>query len=205
MQFRDALRSIVLSNFSSEIRGSAYEKDEGSFVVTWLEDVKNKKKSQEGMPVTIAPIETTASDNYLTNAGKKMLFRVGLKMITNLKKFCCKRCYSQCVTKNPPHTTSSKFAPITRKGSTVFLQLPLCDYFVVLKKLFDEHIETFKKSNVNIEQEMLLLLSKVPLNIPQCHDIKSKLLKTFINRSIKCTQLKRVKKRRFNSGSMYKC
>lgn len=195
-----------MANVTAEIRGAAYETDCGTFTPVDFDSFKQKKDSPDAPVVT--ETYTPISDDVLSNAQKNFLYHMGCTVLNTVRKNCttCRKCCRKCVLKKPP---SGKFVKLTllkqqRSSKATFITVEIFIFFIQLNNIFHRDYETLTRSD-NISVTLFNTMCQVPVNLPKCHNLKSKLIKYFIRRSIQCMQQKKIKKRRFDSGSMNKC
>lgn len=190
----------------SDVHGSAYEADERSHLIEYCSDRISRKIETVSNVHIDDTFKNDVSDESLNNAQKSMLYHVGCMLLKRLKKMnkICLKCYKHCVSDKPPKVGFAKFALLNNSGQfeSVFISYKLYQFFLALNKIFSDYIQLVKDEKVNIKDTMLSILSKVPINLPDCHDIQSKLIKSFISYRLKSMQKMKIKKRRFNSKSM---
>lgn len=188
------------------IRGSAYEKDERSQVSGLCEHVP-KKVRPVSSTLTVPLTPEHDSDDNLTNAQRNMIYHIGCHILGQIKRNCtvCSTCLNSCLVKKPPSTSFAKYSTLCHKQFTesTFISIEMYRYFVALSNTVDINFDTIKNQNISLNKHLLSLLVNIPYTGENCHNLQGKILKRFVMYRIKCAHVKRTKKRRFNSGTMY--
>lgn len=195
-----------MANITAEIRNSAYESDSGTFLPVVFDNFK-QKKSLPNVSLAVETYTPVSGDSW-SNPQKNFLYYIGCTVLAKVHENCttCRKCYAKCFLKKPPNGRFAKLAILKqqRSGKVNFMTVEMFQFFIQLNHIFHQHYESLKRSD-NIKVQLYKTMYLVNVKLPKCHNLKTKLINYFIRHSIQCMQQRKIKKRRFDSGSMNKC
>lgn len=219
LQFKSHLRTITLSQYMFEVKNSSYQMDDREYLAGFMDHLKSIELQQSSTP----DVSTYDADEILdfskenvSNMAKKILanrsngeanaiFHVAGYVMSKVSKNTCSHCVQDCVTPVPFHKTYGKFSNLMatgRKRSYCFASEKIFHFITCMDSIIVENFAdqlTCNKSKMLVAERSLMSL---PLEIPNCHNIKMKLVKKYLRFKMHCDRIRKIRKRKFDSRSM---
>ena len=196
LQFRHNLKLICIAQYLKVPKGS-YEIDDGEFVPGFLDLLKNVKKCESKI---LLPKDWDINPQNLSNAELNCLYNVAGYIVSRLIKSnsVCEVCLSNVASKNNIDSSFSKFVELKQYKNSclvfvtkyIFLNL-FCPLEYSFRNL-EPHLITSEKSCVLFLKEHFNNIIK-EINLPTCHNIKTKIVNRFINFRLKIFGMKKNK------------
>lgn len=221
LQFKSHLRTVTLSQYMSEVRNSSYETDDREFLSGFIDHLNcsivdqqsNSSQStcgtQETLDLSLVEISGMAKQilSSLSNAEANAMFHVAGYIMGSIKKntSTCTHCLKFCITSFPFDKSFGKFSSFlaSARGRPFCYASELIFHFIAcMESIIQDHFtekSVIDKSKIDQVKRSLMSL---PLELPSCHNVKTKLIKRYVQFKLKADRVRKVRKRRFDSRSM---
>lgn len=221
LQFKSHLRTITLSQYMLEVKNSSYSLDDREYLSGFMDHLKSIDNQQQPNSSKAAPsagklldfskveVSTMAKQllSAIGNAEANAVFHVCGYMIGSISKTSttCSLCRQGCVTPAPFDKNFGRFSALMAEGkgkSHTYPSEKIFHFVLCLDSIIAEHFADksfIDKSKIDVAR---LLLQSLPLELPNCHNIKFKLINRFLQFRMKSDRIRKIRKRKFDSRSM---
>ena len=196
MQFKNNLKLICFSQYLKIPKGS-YEVDDREFLPGFLEIFKNAKKPVNKI---VLPKDWDLGNPIMSNAELNCLYNIAGYIVSRLanSNSVCTECLNFIASKENIESDFSTFVTLKQYScnslffvkNDVFLNL-FCPIEFLFRKL-EPHLISSKQNCVILLKEKFNIKLKT-VNLPTCHNIKTKIINRFINFRLKIFGVKKNK------------
>lgn len=142
-------------------------------------------------------------DNSEANA----LFHVAGYIVGTIGKNMktCKTCFDPCHCDAPFDKVLGRFSNLlatTRGKPFVYVSKPIFNFFACMESLVRQHLKKKRSMSKSLIKAVEQEFTTLNLDIPKCHNIKTKMIRRFLQFKLKSDRCRKTRKRRFDSRSM---
>lgn len=218
LQFKSHLRTIAISQYMQPIKNSSYEMDDHQYLTGFMEYLKAAKidefKCSSTKPKNVPSLSNldipSAAEVLLSSKSVSeaiAIYHISGYIMGSIKKTSntCIRCMNQCVSAVPFDQTYGRYSTFlarVRHKAFMFVTRTIFYFFVCMEEEINRYI---KKHRQLTKGDMIALqssLESLRLEIPNCHNLKMKMVKRFIRFKACSNRSKKTRKRRYDSRSM---
>ena len=149
-----------------------------------------------------ALVEMCSSLCNRTSEQNVVYYVAGLMVKQISQRVACETCIPSCLSHNRLTEDNSFFAELKDYTGTAltYVNSDTFNFFLELEEIFKSN---FGRVNTDLENYFLSLMINVPAShIPNCHSVKEKLIKRFIQFRLKISRVKCDRTKRHDSRSM---
>lgn len=211
IQVKDNLKLLTVSQYMTDVNNSSYIWDSCDWLLSFPDHLKGLNESEELQNLDFEDDgldDVFLEESILTPSSEQnVVYYLSGMILRQISKQsnACSNCINSCVTNNIPHDNVTKFASLKDyTGSALtYVNIETYNYFIKLEHVFKENITTMKMLNQDLEARFYSLMKNVEANhIPDCHDMKHKLMKRYIQFRLKVSREKLPRSKRHDSKSM---
>lgn len=224
LQVKDNLKLLTVSQYMTDVKNSSYEWDSCEWLTRFperLEDLAKKRKmEQENANVANVAENQQPESSYdvdeLIDESENLVTRVSEENVVyylagmfmrqlSKRASVCSTCIESCICKNAvsdQFATFTQFKDYTGKALN-YVNVETYNLFLELEDIFKRNISIFRLLNENLELKYYNLMSNVPApHLPECHKIKEKIIKRYIQFRLRVSRQKFPRDKRNDSKSM---
>lgn len=165
-----------------------YDKDDRTFLSEFLQDIlQNKKDTDEQNDSTnkyqTLNLNIPHTNIVLNNIELNRLYYIAGYIISNIKTTCYD-CLKYTGSKTPRICHYSKLIRIKKKSSKdtlFFVNDTTFNFFLSMEKIFRAYFKTICSlhEQLNIKQFFISKFEEIPYSVPDCHNLKKKIINRY--------------------------
>lgn len=194
VQVKNNLKLISISQYLACPKTSSYEEDDREFLTDFIKviDISQAPKYDE------VKIPEIISFNFrLNNSEVNSLYNIAGYIIHSIKKTSktCQKCIDAIGSSQPVFKNFSKFTRIKSfNNNSLFF---CCEYvfcfFIDLESIFRKFYSIVCVQNIDLKIFFVNKMKDVLLDIPNCHDLKNKIIRRYVTFRLKISSKKHIK------------
>ena len=214
---KDNLKILTMSQYMTDIRNTSYNWDARDWLVGFSDQLNAaaqyrydeafpSRPSNNGSMLKQdedeALVEMCSSLCNRTSEQNVVYYLAGMVVEQISQRVACEICIPSCLSQNRLAEDILFFAELKDYTGTAltYVNTDTFNFFLELGEIFKLN---FGRVNSNLENHFLSLMSNVPAShIPDCHSVKEKLMKRFIQFRLKISRVKYGRTKRHDSRSM---
>lgn len=181
VQVKNNLKLICVSQYLRNAPRSSYEEDDREFLSGFLDTLHEVKPKSEEVEISAGMSHPMAS---LNSSELNSLYNVSGYIVQSIQKTSktCSTCISAVGSKTPMYETFTRFTNFQcfREDTLFFCSEETFQFFVEMENIFVMFLPSVSVQDVNLKQFYFKEMSKLELNIPDCHELKTKIISRYI-------------------------
>lgn len=211
LQVKDSLKLLTVSQYMTDVNNSSYLWDSCDWLLSFpdhLKDLSTTANVQINEIEDDGLIDVFLEENVSIESSEQNVVYYLSGMILrqiSIQSNACSKCIGSCMADNAPTDNISTFTCLKdyTGSSLLYVNIETYNFFIRLEQIFKQNIEVLKLVNHDLETKLYALMSHIQADhIPDCHEIKNKLIKRYIQFRLKVSREKRTREKRHDSKSM---
>lgn len=184
LQVKNNLKLLSVNQYLKDVSKGSYDEDDRNLLSGFLDTLDNSKSVKNKLENIQLPLDIDESDMNLCNGELNSLYNVCGYLIHSIKKksICCNNCLNS-VGSNSINANYAKLSKLKRykKGCLFFCNEITFNYFLHMETIFRKYYSIVKNKNSDIKKFFIDKIKEIDIShIPNCHNLKSKIISRFI-------------------------
>lgn len=181
VQVKNNLKLICVSQYLKNATTSSYDDDDREFLSGFLDTLETNIPRYDEV---ILPSETKSAVFNLNYSELNSLYNISGYILRSIVKTSktCSNCVSAAGSTKPIYQKFSKLTLIKRfKEQSLYFTTELVFYFFLdMENVFRNYFDIISSQNIDIKEFYCKEMSNLKIDLPDCHNLKSKIIKRFI-------------------------
>lgn len=181
VQVKNNLKLICVSQYLKNSSTSSYDEDDRQFLSGFLDSIETTKPKYD---VVRLPTEIKEPIYNLSHSELNSMYNVCGYILQSIKKTSktCETCINAAGSKSPLVKKFAKFSLIKRfrEHSLFFCNEYLFYFFLEMESIIRKYLSIVSSQNVNLKEFFFGKIINLQINLPECHNLKEKIIKRFI-------------------------
>lgn len=209
LQFKNDLKLIMVAQYMKGVRNSSYDEDDRSFLDGFFEILTQKRQTYSLDDSSSFPrfplIDTSNNTVAFDDIELYALYNIAGYIISNIEKNqkTCLECIAATGSKTQQRRTFDTFTHIKcfAEETLFYVNSVTFQFFKNMESIIKRNLETLSTQN-NITQFLCKRFRDLPYSLPNCHDLKNKIIKRYCIFRLKTLSTVIRNKSNFASKSM---
>lgn len=208
VQVKDSLKLLTVSQYMNDVNNSSYTWDSCDWLLSFPDRLQDMNSSSNVENYEDEVYDLFSEENVCNQSSEQnVVYYLAGRTLRNILKQSsyCINCVNSCISMNIPNNDVTIFASLKdyTGDALMYVNGETYNYFIQLENIFKQHIGTMKLLNQDLENRLYVLMTKVQAShIPECHGIKHKIIKKYVQFRLKTCSEKLSRDRRHDSKSM---
>lgn len=217
LQFKDALKMVAIAQYMDVVETSSYHNAESDWLIDFGDKLQRVEKPKRKPLAEISNVQCNddisleiveeCSQLCITNTEHNALYYISGIILNSLNSNAavCANCMNSCIADENFSEYYVKYTEMREysKNALVFVNEATFNFFLELEEIFRKNIDYLIAINFNIDEQLYNLMKNVQTDhILQCHNLKEKIIRRFIQLRLKISQRKKIRENRNDSRSM---
>lgn len=183
LQFKNNLKLITISQYMKDVRSSSYDTDDREFLSEFLDILLQNRSANSHF------LNNDASQIILNNPEQKVilkktelnvLYHIAGYIIFNIKKNkkVCDTCINATKSSSMVCNTFNVLSIIKQKKqkSYFFVNKKTFQFFIQMERIFRLYYNHLRLKKINLKQFFITKYREIDFSLPECHNIKEKII-----------------------------
>lgn len=183
VQVKNNLKLISVSQYLKNVSSSSYDVDDREFFSGFLDNIQAREQRYDDVQL---PSEIQTPSFNLNYSELNSLYNICGYILQSIKKTSktCNNCIKAAGGKTPMFKTFSRFSMLKRyrENCLFFCNEEIFCFFLDMEHIFRKYISIVSSQNINLKDFFFKKMcdDNLVLNVPDCHLLKTKIMKRYI-------------------------